>query len=72
MIDEEHNRTDELTDAEYKAIASLSDVFPNITLEDIVRAEQILDCWRDAGKIVATMPSFAYNSANENFQNTGE
>ena len=39
MIDEEHNRTDELTDAEYKAIASLSDIYPNVTLEDIIRAE---------------------------------
>ena len=28
-----------------------------VTLEDILRVDRIMQCWRDAGKMVATMPS---------------
>ena len=43
-------------DAEYRAISSLSLDKVNVEFDDILRADEIMHCWREAGKIVATMP----------------
>lgn len=44
--------------AEYDAIASLSGHQSSglISFDDVMKADQILLCWREAGKLVATMP----------------
>lgn len=49
-------RRESTPDLEYRAVASLSHDKVNVTLDDVLRVEKIINCWRDAGKLIATMP----------------
>ena len=56
IVEEERIGEDSVVDLEFAAIASLSQS-TGVSFDQVLRAEAIMNCWREAGKLIATMPT---------------
>ena len=63
MIEEEKEKPN--GEAEYDAVASLATDKANISFDDLIRMEQIMQCWKDAGKLISFKSSTFSDKSQE-------